>query len=82
FYKTSGALSISIFMRPPPPTDVYKRPSAASELYKSQNYGQPLALSEPDYPFDQFNELLPALGLPHSETQELKHGYGLPLIHS
>ncbi|MFK9875457.1 hypothetical protein ACJEQ9_13055, partial [Klebsiella pneumoniae] len=23
--------------------------------------------------FDQFNELLPALGLPHSETQELKH---------
>ncbi len=37
------------------------------------NYGEPLALSEPDYLFDQFNELLPALGLPHSETQELKH---------
>ncbi|HAW42109.1 MAG TPA: phosphoglycolate phosphatase, partial [Klebsiella pneumoniae] len=25
------------------------------------------------YLFDQFSELLPALGLPHSETQELKH---------
>ncbi len=24
------------------------------------NYGEPLALSEPDYLFDQFNELLPA----------------------
>ena len=37
------------------------------------NYGEPLALSEPDYLFDQFNELLPALGLPYSETQELKN---------
>ncbi|MGF7444516.1 phosphoglycolate phosphatase, partial [Klebsiella michiganensis] len=25
---------------------------------------------EPDYIFDQFNELLPAFGLPYSETQE------------
>lgn len=37
------------------------------------NYGEPIALSEPDYVFDQFNELLPALGLPYSETQELKN---------
>lgn len=37
------------------------------------NYGEPIALSEPDYIFDQFNELLPALGLPYSETQELKN---------
>ena len=37
------------------------------------NYGEPLALSEPDYLFDQFNELLPALGLSHSEHQELNN---------
>ena len=37
------------------------------------NYGEPIALSEPDFIFDQFNELLPALGLPYSETQELKN---------
>jgi hypothetical protein len=35
------------------------------------NYGESIALSSPDYIFDQFNELLPALGLPHSENQEL-----------
>lgn len=34
------------------------------------NYGEPISLSEPDYIFDQFNELLPAFGLPFSETQE------------
>ncbi|MFP8579865.1 phosphoglycolate phosphatase [Klebsiella pasteurii] len=34
------------------------------------NYGEPILLSEPDYIFDQFNELLPAFGLPYSETQE------------
>lgn len=34
------------------------------------NYGEPISLSEPDYMFDQFNELLPAFGLPYSETQE------------
>lgn len=34
------------------------------------NYGEPISLSEPDYTFDQFNELLPAFGLPYSETQE------------
>ncbi|EMO4508511.1 phosphoglycolate phosphatase [Klebsiella michiganensis] len=34
------------------------------------NYGEPISLSEPDYIFDQFNELLPAFGLPYSETQE------------
>lgn len=32
------------------------------------NYGEPISLSEPDYIFDQFNELLPAFGLPYSET--------------
>lgn len=30
------------------------------------NYGEPISLSEPDYIFDQFNELLPAFGLPYS----------------
>lgn len=34
------------------------------------NYGEPISLSEPDYIFDQFNELLPAFGLPNSENQE------------
>ena len=34
------------------------------------NYGEPISQSEPDYIFDQFNELLPAFGLPYSETQE------------
>lgn len=34
------------------------------------NYGESISLSEPDYIFDQFNELLPAFGLPYSETQE------------
>lgn len=34
------------------------------------NYGEPISLSEPDYIFDQFNELLPAFGLPYSETPE------------
>ena len=33
-------------------------------------YGEPISLSEPDYIFDQFNELLPAFGLPYSENQE------------
>ncbi|MBZ7738316.1 phosphoglycolate phosphatase [Klebsiella oxytoca] len=34
------------------------------------NYGEPISFSEPDYIFDQFNELLPAFGLPYSENQE------------
>ncbi|WP_154953532.1 phosphoglycolate phosphatase [Klebsiella grimontii] len=34
------------------------------------NYGELISQSEPDYIFDQFNELLPAFGLPYSETQE------------
>ena len=34
------------------------------------NYGEPISLSEPDYIFDKFNELLPAFGLPYSENQE------------
>lgn len=34
------------------------------------NYGEAIALSNPDYIFERFNDLLPALGLPHSENQE------------
>lgn len=34
------------------------------------NYGEAIALSNPDYVFERFNDLLPALGLPHSENQE------------
>lgn len=37
------------------------------------NYGEAISLSHPDYIFDRFNELLPALGLLHSENQELKN---------
>ena len=37
------------------------------------NYGEAITLSEPDYVYDRFNELLPALGLPHSENQDVKH---------
>lgn len=34
------------------------------------NYGEAIALSNPDYIFERFNDLLPAIGLPHSENQE------------
>lgn len=37
------------------------------------NYGEAIALSNPDYVFERFNDLLPALGLPHSENQELNN---------
>ena len=37
------------------------------------NYGEAIALSEPDVVFDHFNQLLPALGLPNSENQESEH---------
>ncbi|KFD24342.1 phosphoglycolate phosphatase [Yokenella regensburgei] len=37
------------------------------------NYGESIELSEPDYIFDRFDELLPALGLPYSEHQELNN---------
>lgn len=37
------------------------------------NYGEAIADSNPDAVFDRFNDLLPALGLPNSETQEVKH---------
>ncbi|MGK9174261.1 phosphoglycolate phosphatase [Yokenella regensburgei] len=37
------------------------------------NYGEAITLSEPDYVYDRFNELLPALGLSHSENQDVKH---------
>ncbi len=34
------------------------------------NYGEPISFSEPNYVFDRFNELLPALGHSHNEQQE------------
>ncbi|QKN80175.1 phosphoglycolate phosphatase [Scandinavium goeteborgense] len=37
------------------------------------NYGEAIADSNPDFVFDNFNDLLPALGLPHSEIQEVKN---------
>ncbi|MBJ9135195.1 phosphoglycolate phosphatase [Citrobacter farmeri] len=37
------------------------------------NYGEPIALSQPDVIYDRISELLPALGLPHSENQESKN---------
>ncbi|MER0126483.1 phosphoglycolate phosphatase [Franconibacter daqui] len=37
------------------------------------NYGEAIALSKPDIIFDHFRDLLPALGLPHSDYQELKN---------
>lgn len=37
------------------------------------NYGEAIALSKPDIIFDHFRDLLPALGLPHSDNQELKN---------
>ncbi|EOY4470397.1 phosphoglycolate phosphatase [Enterobacter hormaechei] len=37
------------------------------------NYGEAITLSEPDVVFDHFKDLLPALGLSHSEHQELNN---------
>ncbi|HEY3591959.1 MAG TPA: phosphoglycolate phosphatase [Buttiauxella sp.] len=37
------------------------------------NYGESIELSKPDYVFDHFNELLPALGLSNKEHQESEH---------
>ncbi len=37
------------------------------------NYGEAITLSEPDLVFDHFKDLLPALGLSHSENQEVKN---------
>ena len=37
------------------------------------NYGEAIADSHPDVVFDRFDDLLPALGLPNSETQEVKN---------
>lgn len=37
------------------------------------NYGESIELSKPDFVFDNFNELLPAFGLPLSENQEVKN---------
>lgn len=37
------------------------------------NYGESITLSEPDVVFDSFKDLLPALGLSHSENQESKN---------
>lgn len=37
------------------------------------NYGEAIADSNPDVVFDRFDDLLPALGLAKSETQEVNH---------
>ncbi|WP_039057707.1 phosphoglycolate phosphatase [Enterobacter sp. Bisph1] len=37
------------------------------------NYGEVITASEPDYVYDRFKDLLPALGLSHSEHQEMKN---------
>lgn len=37
------------------------------------NYGEAITLSEPDVVFDHFKDLLPALGLSHSDNQELNN---------
>jgi len=37
------------------------------------NYGEAITLSEPDYVFARFDELLPAFGLSHSEHQEINN---------
>ncbi|WBM70973.1 phosphoglycolate phosphatase [Buttiauxella sp. WJP83] len=37
------------------------------------NYGESIELSKPDYVFDHFNDLLPALGLSNKEHQESEH---------
>lgn len=36
------------------------------------NYGEAITLSEPDVVFDRFKDLLPALGLPYSETSGIE----------
>jgi phosphoglycolate phosphatase len=37
------------------------------------NYGEAIELSKPDYVFEKFSALLPALGLPCKENQESEH---------
>lgn len=37
------------------------------------NYGEAIALSKPDLVFDRFSDLLPVLGLPHNDNQEMKN---------
>ncbi|MEJ8323259.1 phosphoglycolate phosphatase [Kosakonia sacchari] len=47
--------------------------SASVGLTYGYNYGEAITVSEPDYVFDHFKDLLPALGLSHSENQEMKN---------
>ncbi len=47
--------------------------SVSVGLTYGYNYGEAIALSEPDHVFDQFKDLLPALGLSHIEQQEIKN---------
>lgn len=47
--------------------------SVSVGLTYGYNYGEAITLSEPDYVFDRFNDLLPALGLPLSKHQEMKN---------
>lgn len=37
------------------------------------NYGEAIELSKPDFVFDKFSDLMPALGLPCKENQESEH---------
>lgn len=37
------------------------------------NYGEAIELSQPDFVFNHFKDILPALGLPYSENQELRN---------
>lgn len=47
--------------------------SVSVGLTYGYNYGEAITQSEPDYVFDHFKDLLPALGLPYSDNQELKN---------
>lgn len=46
---------------------------ASVGLTYGYNYGEAIALSEPDYVYESFQELLPAFGLSHSEHQEINN---------
>ena len=50
-----------------------ERQVARRLLTYGYNYGEAITLSEPDVVFDHFKDLLPALGLSHSEHQELNN---------
>lgn len=47
--------------------------STSVGLTYGYNYGEDITLSKPDFVFESLKDLLPALGLPHSENQETKN---------